>query len=124
MSRKGKLKPELPDGYFFLYHRIVDSDIVNSLPAVSQVIYIKALSKENRAKKKYNGLFTLTPADFKNSSISERDFRRKIKVLIDKGLIIKEEPGGLFRNANKYKLVPIRNIFLNNDNKHWGKDTI
>jgi len=121
--KRGKFQPELPGGYLMLYHRILDSNIFNSLPPPSQIIYIKALSKANRAVK-HGNCFILTPNNFKNSSIKTRTFRRHIKLLISKGFIVLEEPGGLFRNANKYSIAPIRNIFLNNAGKHWNKDTV
>lgn len=121
--KREKFQPELPGGYLILYHRILGSDVFNSLPPTSQIIYIKALSKANRARK-FGNWFTLTPTDFKNSSIRTRTFRRHMKVLINRGFIVLEEPGGLFRNANKYSIAPIRNIFLSNLSKHWGKDTV
>ena len=120
--KRTKFQHDLPGGYFLLYHRIIDSPIYNCLSVYSQVIYIKALSKANRSGK-FDNLFTLTPSDFKNGSIKRRTFWRSIKELIEKGLVIKEENGGLFRNANKYRIVSLRNIYLNNLYKHWGVDT-
>ena len=121
--KREKFKSELPGGFLILHHRILDSEIFNSLSVYSQIIYIKALSKSNRATK-HNGLFTLTMADFKNGGIKQRTFWRHIKELTKKGLLEKVEHGGMYRNANKYKLTPLRNIFMNNQDKHWGIDTI
>ena len=121
MSRKRKWKPELPDGFLPLYNRILNSEIFNYLSCYSQIIYIKAMQKAMFAKKYNNGFFTLIPSDFKQ--MSKRTFRRHIKSLLEKKLIVKEEQGGLYRNANKYSLTPIRNIFLDNRSKPWGIDT-
>ena len=119
--KKEKWKPEIPGGFFPLYHRILSSEIFNSLSVYSQIIYIRALDKANLASK-YDGLFTLTPSDFKNSSLKVSTFRKHIKPLIIKGLIEIVKQGGMFKNANKYQLIPLRNLFTSNLYKHWGRE--